>query len=262
MMHPQSAAQSLNDDTLKQSRNVYVASLPLSFDDQQLQDLFSPYGRIVSGRIMRAKKSHASKGYGFVMFREVSSAEKAIEGLHGRVIGGSRIQVRRANADASMTFSKVSHSSTGSLSKPSTQNNSTTSVMQYTLPAPAAQQVVYAAALPQTPPGMYSTQPSTGSYPTQPSPASYAIVSPTSYQSQSTTAMAINSGYGTIMNSQLLQTPAHNVGVPFMSSMTPHAVHASVMQHAPQPPQQQQQPVYVVLLPNGQHIIQPNQFAM
>lgn len=101
--------QATFDDPSGSKRNVYVASLPFDFDDYQLLKLFSPFGRISSARIMRAKKSHASKGYGFVLFKEARSAEMSIESLHGRFIGISRIQVRLANIDASFTFSKGVH---------------------------------------------------------------------------------------------------------------------------------------------------------
>lgn len=84
--------------------NVYVASLPLEFDDQGLNDLFAPYGSISSARIMRAKGTRRSKGYGFVLYRDSASAVRAIGALHGHVLQGSRIQVRLANPDASNAF--------------------------------------------------------------------------------------------------------------------------------------------------------------
>ncbi|RHW68265.1 RNA-binding protein [Trypanosoma brucei equiperdum] len=93
------------NDTRKLRCNVYVASLPLDFDDDQLFDLFSPYGRISSARIMRSKGARQSRGYGFVLFRHASSAEKAIDSLVGYVIGGSRIQVRLAHPEASVAYS-------------------------------------------------------------------------------------------------------------------------------------------------------------
>ncbi|KAG5510511.1 hypothetical protein JKF63_06808 [Porcisia hertigi] len=245
-MYSQCATQPLDDDTLKQSRNVYVASLPLSFDDQQLQDLFSTYGRIVSARIMRAKKSHASKGYGFVMFREVSSAEKSIEGLHGRVVGGSRIQVRRANADASMTFSKVSHTSVGTPSTTSTPSNSTTSVMQCGIPASFSQHVLYSTTIPQAANSLFTAQPPA---------ASYAIVSPSGYQGQNSTPVSINQHYGASMNPNVLQVQNGGIAAPYYPNVQPQQVSTQIIQ-------QQQQPLYMVLLPNGQSIVQPYQFSL
>ncbi|RNF01948.1 RNA-binding protein 5 [Trypanosoma conorhini] len=85
-------------------RNVYVASLPLDFDDQQLFDLFALYGPISSARIMRKKGTRESKGYGFVLYKNASAAELAISTLSGSVIGGNRIQVRLAHPDASTAY--------------------------------------------------------------------------------------------------------------------------------------------------------------
>ncbi|RNF03749.1 RNA-binding protein 5 [Trypanosoma rangeli] len=84
--------------------NIYVATLPLDFDDRQLFDLFAPYGSINSARIMRKKGTRDSKGYGFVFYKNASSAELAIGSLSGSVIGGKRIQVRLAHPDASAAY--------------------------------------------------------------------------------------------------------------------------------------------------------------
>ncbi|KAK7197008.1 RNA-binding protein 5-like protein [Novymonas esmeraldas] len=250
-MESQFAAPSVSEDSQKQSRNVYVASLPLNFDDQQLQELFSPYGRIVSARIMRAKKSHASKGYGFVMFHQVTCAERAIEGLHGRVVGGSRIQVRRANADASMTFSKTSHAASNQRSVTSTQDNSITSVAQYSVPAASAQHVMYSTALPQPTPCLYAPQPSA---------SPYAIMASGPYQSPNPVPVALNQTYGTIMHPHIVPSTGCGIGTSFIPVAQHHHMAAPIMsQPVPQP---QQQPMYVVLLPNGQQVVQPNQFAM
>lgn len=102
------------------SKNVYVASLPMAVDDQQLHDLFAPYGPITSARIMRAKGTHVSKGYGFVLYKEAHSAARAIAALHGQSVLGSRIQVRLANADASTAFGLGPQPSTNSLPPVST----------------------------------------------------------------------------------------------------------------------------------------------
>ncbi|EKF30964.1 RNA-binding protein 5, putative [Trypanosoma cruzi marinkellei] len=102
-------------------RNVYVASLPLDFDDQQLFDLFAQYGPISSARIMRKKGTRESKGYGFILYKNVASAALAISSLSGGIIGGSRIQVRLAHPDASTAYnsqrtSKSSNSTPGARS--------------------------------------------------------------------------------------------------------------------------------------------------
>lgn len=83
------------------SANVYVASLPAGFTDQQLLELLVPYGSITSARVMCDPKTGQCKGYGFVLFESEKSAAAAIQGLSGYAIDGHRIQVRLAHLAAS-----------------------------------------------------------------------------------------------------------------------------------------------------------------
>jgi RNA recognition motif-containing protein len=83
------------------STNVYIASLPTTFTDQQLHDLLAPFGRITSARVMCDPKTGQCKGYGFVLFENDKSAAAAIQGLSGHAIEGHRIQVRLAHLAAS-----------------------------------------------------------------------------------------------------------------------------------------------------------------
>ena len=81
-----------------QNRNVYVASLPTSFTDDNLRDLFTPYGPIVSCKMFNNDGRPGSNGraYGFVMYADEGSVQRAIDALVGAVVGSQRIQVRRA----------------------------------------------------------------------------------------------------------------------------------------------------------------------
>jgi len=81
-----------------QNRNVYVASLPNSFTDDNLRELFTPFGPIVSCKMFNNDGRPGSHGraYGFVMFAEEASVQRAIDALVGAVVGSQRIQVRRA----------------------------------------------------------------------------------------------------------------------------------------------------------------------
>ncbi|KPA77429.1 RNA-binding protein 5-like protein [Leptomonas pyrrhocoris] len=233
--------------TAGQNRNVYVASLPMNFDDQELHNLFSPYGRIISARIMRAKKSHLSKGYGFVMYREVSAAEQAIQGLHGRVVGGSRIQVRWASADASTTFSKVSH--TPALPSVSTPAAS----------AAAAITTTATAAVPNAHVVSIATNPYTPQIQSQ----AYMLIAPTmQYEQQpppqpGATTFALHQNYGALLNSPLVV--AANSGV-MQAAFAPQSPLQPILpQLSSSPPQQ---PMHLMVLPNGErHIVQFNQLS-
>ena len=85
-----------------QNRNIYVASLPNNFSDDNLRDLFLPFGGIVSSKMFNNDGRPGSHGraYGFVMFAEEGSVQKAIDALVGAVVGSQRIQVRRAKPTA------------------------------------------------------------------------------------------------------------------------------------------------------------------
>jgi len=66
--------------------NLYVKSFPLSWDDAQLRDLFTPYGTLASIYISRDPETNKSKGFGFVNFEEHESAAKAVAELNGKVL--------------------------------------------------------------------------------------------------------------------------------------------------------------------------------
>lgn len=82
-------------------RNVYVASLPTDYTSEQLHELFSPYGHIISCTVKRDKESGKCKGYGFVLFEKEADACNAVIALQGYSINYTRIQVRLARPEAS-----------------------------------------------------------------------------------------------------------------------------------------------------------------
>ncbi len=66
---------------------LFVGSLPWGVDDQQLGDLFSEYGEIVSARVVTDRESGRSRGFGFVEFSNEESAQNALEKDGGMVDG-------------------------------------------------------------------------------------------------------------------------------------------------------------------------------
>ncbi|XP_077499491.1 ELAV like RNA binding protein found in neurons isoform X2 [Amblyomma americanum] len=65
--------------------NLYVSGLPKSMTQQDLEGLFSPYGRIITSRILCDNITGLSKGVGFVRFDQRVEAERAIKHLHNSV---------------------------------------------------------------------------------------------------------------------------------------------------------------------------------
>ncbi|CAJ1006034.1 putative RNA recognition motif (RRM, RBD, or RNP domain) [Leishmania naiffi] len=87
--------------------NLYVASLPEWFTDADLHELFKRFGPIVSAKVMCHKGTHHCKGYGFVLFQHTDDAAVARSEMIGHVVGGNKIQVRRARSAASAPLTEA-----------------------------------------------------------------------------------------------------------------------------------------------------------
>ncbi|KAG6331810.1 hypothetical protein ID866_7278 [Astraeus odoratus] len=61
--------------------NVYINGLPPHFSEQDLFALTRPFGEVKSVRTFTRHVSEKPTGYGFVLFDDISSAERCIEGL-------------------------------------------------------------------------------------------------------------------------------------------------------------------------------------
>ncbi|XP_024942953.1 ELAV-like protein 3 isoform X1 [Cephus cinctus] len=92
--------------------NLYVSGLPKNMTQQDLENLFSPYGRIITSRILCDNITvrqfvtgggdnlpGLSKGVGFIRFDQRVEAERAIQELNGTIPKGSSepITVKFAN---------------------------------------------------------------------------------------------------------------------------------------------------------------------
>lgn len=76
--------------------NIYVGNLGKDVTDEELQTEFAAYGYIKSVKIIRDLFSGESKGFGFVEMPGAAEAQKAIESLNAKEIGGKKIVVNEA----------------------------------------------------------------------------------------------------------------------------------------------------------------------
>lgn len=98
--------------------NLYVAYLPKTFSQLQLETLFSPFGNIITSKIL-VDETGESKGVGFVRFDTNSEAQKALV-LNGNLLPGCTqpIVVKFANqprTGAGETSAPVNPRRTGGL---------------------------------------------------------------------------------------------------------------------------------------------------
>lgn len=77
--------------------NIYVGNLSWDLTEQDLQDMFAPYGEVISAKIVTDKfNNNRSKGFGFVEMTEAEAGNAAIAALHGTEVQGRSIVVNES----------------------------------------------------------------------------------------------------------------------------------------------------------------------
>lgn len=75
---------------------LYVGNLSYRLTDAELEDAFTPFGNVLSAKIIMERETNRSKGFGFVEFENKQDGEQAIEGLNGKDLGGRNVVVNEA----------------------------------------------------------------------------------------------------------------------------------------------------------------------
>jgi len=76
--------------------NIYIGNLASQVSDQELENLFKPYGELKSVKIIRDMFTGDSKGFGFVEMNDKPDPETAIKELNAKEVGGKKIVVNEA----------------------------------------------------------------------------------------------------------------------------------------------------------------------
>ena len=77
-------------------KNIFVGNLPWRTDVQELENLFSQYGEVLSAKVISDRETGRSRGFGFVEMEDDAALE-AIENLNGQEMDGREIRVNEAN---------------------------------------------------------------------------------------------------------------------------------------------------------------------
>lgn len=75
---------------------LYVGNLSYDTTEEQLRDLFTPFGEPDSARLITDRDSGRSKGFGFVEFSDGAQARAAMSALNGKDVGGRSLTVNEA----------------------------------------------------------------------------------------------------------------------------------------------------------------------
>ena len=75
---------------------IYVGNMSYSTTEDELRDLFAPYGEVVSVSVVYDRATGRPRGFAFVEMGTSEAAEGAISGLNGQEVGGRQLRVNAA----------------------------------------------------------------------------------------------------------------------------------------------------------------------
>lgn len=83
--------------------NIFVGNLAFTVTSEQLRDVFSGFGAVISASVILDRETGKSKGFGFVEMQDASAGESAIQALNEQPINGRPVRVNEARPRAPRT---------------------------------------------------------------------------------------------------------------------------------------------------------------
>jgi len=77
-------------------KNIFVGNRSFNTSEDELRQIFEPYGQVDRVSILTDRDTGRSRGFGFVEMANAEEGEKAIAGLNGSQVGGRTINVNEA----------------------------------------------------------------------------------------------------------------------------------------------------------------------
>jgi len=76
--------------------NLYVGNLSYTTSEEELKEVFSTFGEVISAKIVLDRETGRSKGFGFVEMAESGAGRKAAAALDGTELSGRMVKVSEA----------------------------------------------------------------------------------------------------------------------------------------------------------------------
>lgn len=73
--------------------NLYVSNLGFQMQEEDLKQLFTPFGEVTSVKIINDRETGRSRGFAFVEMSSQEAGNKAIESLNGKTVEGRAMSV-------------------------------------------------------------------------------------------------------------------------------------------------------------------------
>lgn len=81
-------------------KKIFVGNFSFNFTEDQLRQLFEPFGAVDSASVVTDRDTGRSRGFGFVEMANDTEAAAAIEALNGKDSGGRALTVNEARPKA------------------------------------------------------------------------------------------------------------------------------------------------------------------
>lgn len=78
------------------NNKLFVGNLAFSTTENDLRDAFAAFGTVMEVNLMLDRETGKSRGFAFVTMASAEEAEKAIQNLHGKNVGGRDLTVNVA----------------------------------------------------------------------------------------------------------------------------------------------------------------------
>src|SRR6201998_2725227 len=78
------------------STKLFVGNLSFDITENDLQDAFAAHGTVIEANLMMDRATGRPRGFGFVTMSTPEEAQKAIDAMHGKELGGRALTVNLA----------------------------------------------------------------------------------------------------------------------------------------------------------------------
>src|SRR5215831_5418994 len=78
------------------STKLFVGNLDFKVSENELQDAFAAYGTVVETNLVTDRATGRPRGFAFVTMNSPEEAQKAIDALNGKELGGRAVNVNVA----------------------------------------------------------------------------------------------------------------------------------------------------------------------
>jgi RNA recognition motif-containing protein len=84
--------------------NIYVSNLSFNVQDEDLKEIFTPFGEVTSAKIINDRETGRSRGFGFVEMSDDEAGKTAISQLNETDMDGRAMRVTEARPKENKGF--------------------------------------------------------------------------------------------------------------------------------------------------------------